>query len=74
MTKTVSIPCATLSAIRFSSRFKRTVFTIHSTEYGRCGNNCFDGSSGRVRAIEAEGAYVADRVITVSGPLAVDSE
>lgn len=49
---------------------RRTIMTLHSTEFGRCGNNHFNGNSDRVRLFEAEGAYVADRVITVSGALA----
>ncbi|MCE5326771.1 MAG: glycosyltransferase family 4 protein [Planctomycetaceae bacterium] len=49
---------------------RRTVLTMHSTEFGRCGNCCHDGWSGRIRAVEAEGAHVADRVIAVSGLLA----
>ena len=53
-----------------NDRGRRTVLTLHSTEYGRCGNHHHDGRSARVRAIEAEGVYCADRVITVSGALA----
>jgi glycosyltransferase involved in cell wall biosynthesis len=53
-----------------NDRGNRTVLTIHSTEYGRCGNVLHDGQSRRIRDIEAEGAYVADRVITVSGAMA----
>ena len=49
---------------------RKTVFTLHSTEYGRCGNNSYSGQSARISSIEAEGSYVADRVITVSGVLA----
>jgi len=49
---------------------RRTVLTIHSTEYGRCGNHQHDGQSHRVRSVEGEGLYCADRVITVSGALA----
>ncbi|HQH26221.1 MAG TPA: glycosyltransferase family 4 protein [Oligoflexia bacterium] len=49
---------------------RRTVLTIHSTEYGRCGNNNYNGNCDRVRWVEAEGTYIADRVITVSGVLA----
>lgn len=48
---------------------RRIVLTLHSTEFGRCGNNHFNGQSDRVRAVEAEGAYCADRVIAVSGAL-----
>ena len=47
-----------------------SVFTLHSTEFGRCGNHNRDGRAARVRAFEAEGAFCADRVICVSGPLA----
>jgi glycosyltransferase involved in cell wall biosynthesis len=53
-----------------NDRGNRTVLTIHSTEYGRCGNVLHNGQSRRIRDIEAEGAYVADRVITVSGAMA----
>ncbi|MBN1655615.1 MAG: glycosyltransferase family 4 protein [Deltaproteobacteria bacterium] len=53
-----------------NDRGRSTVYTLHSTEFGRCGNNNFDGRSGRIRAFEAEGAYCADRVITVSAALA----
>ncbi|MGI6525000.1 MAG: glycosyltransferase family 4 protein [Bdellovibrionota bacterium] len=53
-----------------NNRGRKTVFTIHSTEFGRCGNNSYRGNSDRVKAFEAEGAFCADRVITVSGTLA----
>jgi len=49
---------------------RRAVLTMHSTEYGRCGNHRHNGRSGRVRWVEAEGVFVADRVVAVSGPLA----
>jgi glycosyltransferase involved in cell wall biosynthesis len=50
-------------------RSRRCVFTLHSTEYGRCGNNFYGGSSERIRSIEWNGTYHADKVITVSGTL-----
>lgn len=53
-----------------NDRGRRVVYTLHSTEYGRCGNNNHNGQSERIRAIEAEGTYCADRVITVSAALA----
>jgi glycosyltransferase involved in cell wall biosynthesis len=53
-----------------NDRGRRTVLTFHSTEYGRCGNCWHEGESARIRAIEAEGAYCADRVIAVSAALA----
>jgi len=43
--------------------------TIHSTEYGRCGNNFFGGTSARVRDHERHGTYCADRIISVSKAL-----
>ena len=49
---------------------RKAVYTIHSTEFGRCGNVNYSGNSARVRMVEAEGAFVADRVVTVSGALA----
>ncbi|CEL94386.1 unnamed protein product [Vitrella brassicaformis CCMP3155] len=48
----------------------RAVMTMHSTEFGRCGNNAYGGQSGRIRDIEAEACHVSDRVICVSGVLA----
>lgn len=42
------------------------VMTIHSTEYGRCGNNFFGGNSDRIRDHERHGTYCADNVIVVS--------
>jgi glycosyltransferase involved in cell wall biosynthesis len=53
-----------------NDRGRRTVLTLHSTEFGRNGNTRRNGRSDWVHAIESEGAYVADRVITVSGRLA----
>jgi glycosyltransferase involved in cell wall biosynthesis len=45
------------------------VFTLHSTEYGRCGNQLINGQSQQVREIEWEGTCVADRIICVSKAL-----
>lgn len=45
------------------------VLTIHSTEYGRCGNAFYGGPSGRIRDHERNGTYCADRVIAVSNAL-----
>jgi glycosyltransferase involved in cell wall biosynthesis len=47
----------------------KTVFTMHSTEYGRCGNVFHNGSSQRIRDLEWYGTYKADRVIAVSNAL-----
>ena len=53
-----------------NDRRSRVVLTFHSSEYGRCGNRYYNGKAERIRAIEAEGAYCADRVVAVSGTLA----
>jgi glycosyltransferase involved in cell wall biosynthesis len=50
-------------------RGRKTIFTIHSTEYGRCGNNFYGGRSARVRYVERAGTYWGDRVIAVSNAL-----
>jgi glycosyltransferase involved in cell wall biosynthesis len=50
-------------------RGRKGVLTIHSTEYGRCGNHFWGGQSGRIREHERHGAEAADRVITVSRAL-----
>lgn len=47
----------------------RAVLTMHSTEYGRSGNNFWSGDSARIRDHERHGTYCADRVIAVSGSL-----
>jgi glycosyltransferase involved in cell wall biosynthesis len=47
----------------------RAVLTMHSTEYGRCGNQFWNGLSARIRDHERHGTYCADRVIAVSGAL-----
>ncbi len=51
------------------ARAHKAVLTIHSTEYGRCGNNFYGGDSARIRDHERHGTYCADRVITVSNAL-----
>jgi len=45
---------------------RRAVLTLHSTEFGCCGNTLANGRSQRIRSVEWEGAYVADHVICVS--------
>jgi glycosyltransferase involved in cell wall biosynthesis len=47
-------------------RKRKAVLTIHSTEYGRNGNQFFGGQSPRIHDHERHGTYCADRVITVS--------
>lgn len=51
------------------ARRRRFILTIHSTEYGRCGNNFFGGNSARIMDHERHGTYCADKVITVSQAL-----
>jgi glycosyltransferase involved in cell wall biosynthesis len=50
-------------------RRRRSILTIHSTEYGRCGNNFYGGRSARIRDHERHGTFCSDRVIAVSGAL-----
>jgi glycosyltransferase involved in cell wall biosynthesis len=50
-------------------RGRKGILTIHSTEYGRCGNNFYGGRSAQIRDIERAGTYWTDRVITVSNGL-----
>jgi len=47
-------------------RRRRGIFTIHSTEYARCGNVFHGGRSHRIRTHERAGTYWADKVIAVS--------
>ena len=61
-------------AVRAMTQAKDThgrpvVMTVHSTEYGRCGNQLYEGQSRRIREFEWLGAYVAESVICVSGAL-----
>ncbi|MBF0198865.1 MAG: glycosyltransferase family 4 protein [Planctomycetes bacterium] len=51
------------------SRESQCVLTIHSTEFGRCGNNFHGGESESIRNIERAGTYWADKVTTVSHAL-----
>jgi glycosyltransferase involved in cell wall biosynthesis len=50
-------------------RGRKGILTIHSTEYGRCGNHFYDGPSRRIMDHERNGTYCADRVIAVSWAL-----
>jgi glycosyltransferase involved in cell wall biosynthesis len=50
-------------------RGRRAILTIHSTEFGRCGNHFHEGQSALIRSQEKAGADCADQVITVSGAL-----
>ncbi len=50
-------------------RNHKAIVTIHSTEYGRCGNHFFGGNSARIRDHERHGTFCADRVIAVSNAL-----
>ncbi len=45
------------------------LMTLHSTEYGRCGNEFRNGISPRIRHAEWEGSYVAQKVVCVSRAL-----
>ena len=47
-------------------RRRKGILTIHSTEYGRCGNSFHGGLSERIRYQEHAGCDCAERVIAVS--------
>jgi glycogen synthase len=51
------------------ARRRPVVTTFHSTEYGRCGNNMWEGASRRIRDYEWEGQYESEAVIAVSNGL-----
>ncbi|HLX60443.1 MAG TPA: glycosyltransferase family 4 protein [Planctomycetota bacterium] len=50
-------------------RDRKSVMTMHSTEYGRNGNKFFGGQSQRVQDHEWQGTYSANRAIAVSNLL-----
>lgn len=50
-------------------RRRKTVLTMHSTEFGRNGNRMYGGVAQRISDHERHGTYCADRVITVSNQL-----
>src|SRR5262249_24108087 len=50
-------------------RGRKAILTMHSTEYGRNGNQFYGGQSVRIQDHERHGTYCADRVITVSHQL-----
>lgn len=50
-------------------RGRKGVLTMHSTEYGRCGNNFYGGNSARIRDHERHGTFCADKVIAVSNAM-----
>ena len=48
---------------------RKSIMTVHATEYGRCGNNFYGGPSARIRDHERHGTFCADKVIAVSNAL-----
>ncbi len=62
-----------LAEIR-NARNKKTVFTLHSTEYGRCGNVFQGGQSKDIRNLEWYGGFVADKMITTSERIKKEAE
>jgi len=57
-----------------NARNNKTVFTLHSTEYGRCGNVFHDGQSKDIRNLEWYGGFVADKIITTSETIKKEAE
>eukprot|EP00802_Teleaulax_amphioxeia_P010088 Tamp_10113.p1 GENE.Tamp_10113~~Tamp_10113.p1 ORF type:complete len:469 (-),score=121.28 Tamp_10113:675-1937(-) len=61
---------AAKALVQLKQAGRKCILTMHSTEYGRCGNKHVEGGiSGRIRDIEREGCEYADKVICVSGRL-----
>ncbi|MGH2731483.1 MAG: glycosyltransferase family 4 protein [Actinomycetota bacterium] len=60
---------AALAMVWIRQRGRKGILTMHSTEYGRCGNHFPGGQSARIREVERHGTYCADRVIAVSHAL-----
>jgi glycosyltransferase involved in cell wall biosynthesis len=58
-----------LSLLKQKNCNAKRILTMHSTEYGRCGNNLFPGRSQAVRHYEWQGIFDAQRVICVSKAL-----
>jgi glycosyltransferase involved in cell wall biosynthesis len=50
-------------------RGRRFVLTMHSTDYGRNGNNFYEGRCRQIRDLEWRGCYEAAKIITVSAAL-----
>lgn len=44
----------------------KIIFTLRSTEYGRCGNNFYEGLSSYIRDAEYQGGQISDKIIVVS--------
>ena len=44
----------------------KIIFTLRSTEYGRCGNNFYNGLSSFIRDAEFQGGQISDKIIVVS--------
>lgn len=55
--------------IKETEPYKKAVLNVHSTEYGRCGNNFWGGQSARIRDHERHGTYCADKVLVVSNAI-----
>ncbi len=55
------------------TRGHKAIMTIHSTEYGRCGNQFWGGASSVVRDHERHGTFCADKVIAVSHALKAEA-
>jgi len=47
-------------------RNKRIVWTLHSNQFGRDGNNFHDGAANGIKNIEWYGTFIADRVVVCS--------
>lgn len=56
------------------SRSKRTVFTLHSNQFGRDGNHLNGGPARSIKDTEWYGSYIAERVIVCSQAMKGESQ
>jgi len=49
-----------------NAKSTKIIFTLHSTEYGRCGNVFQEGQSKEIRNLEWYGGFISDKIITTS--------
>jgi len=56
------------------ARNKKIVWTLHSNQYGRDGNNFHNGKADDIKNIEWYGSYIADKVIACTQTMKQESQ
>jgi len=57
-----------------NARGKKIVWTLHSNQYGRDGNNFHNGGAEAIQGLEWHGTYIADRVITCTNRMKEETQ